>query len=118
MKSRSAESGQPPEIPLHIGCHFGDATRLDAGDSWIGRSIDLAQRIASAGEAGSLLVTENVLDASELAMYEFLPTGLHTLEGDHLPQRTLYKITPSPQNTAGGVGGRRTAETLFLAGVV
>ncbi len=116
-RSRSAQPGQPPELPLHIGCHFGDATRLDGGDAWIGRSIDLAQRIAGAAEAGSLLVTENVLDASDVAMYEFQPAGLHALEGDHLPQRALYRITASPQNAAGSVGERHTAETLFLAGV-
>ncbi|PKB71215.1 MAG: hypothetical protein BZY87_06675 [SAR202 cluster bacterium Io17-Chloro-G6] len=116
-KSRHVEPGQPPQLPLHIGAHFGDATELQGSDAWIGRSIDLAQRIAGAAEAGSLLVTENVLDASDVAMYEFQQAGLHALDGDHLPRRTLYRITPSPQNTAGGIGERNTAETLFLAGV-
>ena len=116
-KPPSAEPDRPAELPLRIGCHFGDATQLDGGDAWIGRSIDLAQRIAGASEAGCLLVTENVLDASDVAMYEFQQVGPHTLEGDHLPQRTLYRITPSPQNTPGGIGERHTAETLFLAGV-
>ncbi len=116
-KSQAAEPGQTPQLPLHIGCHFGDATQLEGGDAWIGRSIDLAQRIAGAADAGSLLVTENVLDASDVVAYKFEPAGLHTLEGDHLPQRALYKITSSPQNTPGGIGERHTAETLFLAGV-
>ena len=112
-----SQSAEPPELPLHIGCHFGDATRLEGGDAWIGRSIDLAQRIAGAADAGSLLVTENVLDASDVAMYQFHQAGLHALEGDHLPQRTLYRITTSPQNAPGSIGERHTAETLFLSGV-
>ncbi|MEE8465382.1 MAG: tetratricopeptide repeat protein [Dehalococcoidia bacterium] len=116
-KPQSAESERPLELPLHIGCHFGDATQLEGGDAWIGRSIDLVQRIAGAADAGSLFVTENVLDASDVAMYQFQPAGRHALEGDHLPQRTLYRITPAPQNTPGGAGERQTAETLFLAGV-
>ena len=116
-KPRSTGQGQRPGLPLHLGCHFGDATRLDGGDAWIGRSIDLARQIAGAAEAGSLLVTENVLDASDVAKYEFRPAGLHALGGDHLPQRALYRIGPSPQNATGVIGERQTAETLFLSGV-
>ncbi|NQW23363.1 MAG: tetratricopeptide repeat protein [SAR202 cluster bacterium] len=116
-KPRTTGQGQPPDLPLHLGCHFGDATRMDGGDAWIGRSIDLARHIAGAADAGTFLVTENVLDASDLAMYEFQQSGLHTLEGDHLPQRTLYSVTPSAQNAPGIIGERHTAETLFLAGV-
>ena len=116
-RSQSTGQEEPPDLPLHLGCHFGDATRLDGGDAWVGRSIDLAQRIAGAADAGSLLVTENVLDASEAAMYEFQPAGSHDLEGDLLPQRTLYRIIASPQMASGTIGERPTAETLFLAGV-
>ena len=114
---RSTGQEQPPELPLHLGCHFGDATRLDGGDAWVGRSIDLARRIAEAAEPGSLLVTENVLDASDVAMYEFQQAGVHVLEGDQLPQRTLYQITSSAQDALAGMGERDTAETSFLAGV-
>jgi len=112
---RTRATGDEPEsgLPLHLGCHFGDATRLDGGDAWIGRSIDLARRIAGAAEAGSLLATENVLDASDVAMYQFQPAGVHALDGDHLPQRTPYTITLSPHSAPGDVGERHTAETLF-----
>ncbi|MDA0263483.1 MAG: tetratricopeptide repeat protein [Chloroflexi bacterium] len=115
--SKFGSQEQLPRLPLRLGCHFGDATRLDGGDAWIGRSIDLARRIAGAADSGSLLVTENVLDASDVVMYEFESAGLHALEGDHLPQRTLYKIRPSPNHSPGNIGERHTAETLFLAGV-
>ena len=110
---RSTGQARSPDLPLHLGCHFGDATRLDGGDAWIGRSIDLVRRIA--GEAGpaAVLVTENVLDASDVAIYEFHPGGTHTLEGDHLPQRTLYEVTSSAPEAF----ERNTAETYFLAGV-
>ena len=116
-RSMPGEPGNPPHLPLHIGCHFGDATQLEGGDAWIGRSIDLAKRIAGVAEAGTLLVTENVLDASDVAMYEFRQAGRYALDGDHLPQRTLYGITSLPQSPAGAAGERTTAETLFLAGV-
>ena len=116
-KFRFTGQGRPPDMPLRLGCHFGDATRLDGGDAWIGRSIDLARRVAGAAEAGSLLVTENVLDASDVAMYDFQAAGPHALEGDHLPQRTLYRIDHSPRHTPGSIGERHTAETLFLSGV-
>ena len=72
---------------------------------------------AGAADAGTLLVTENVLDAADVAMFEFQPAGVHALEGDLLPERTLYSIRPSPRKPPGGVGERPTAETLFLAGV-
>ena len=116
-RSQPAGQGQTPDLPVHLGCHFGDATRLEGGDAWIGRSIDLARRIAEAAEPGALLVTENVLDASDVAMYEFQQVGSHALEGDQLPQRNLYQITSSGQAAISGVGERNTAETAFLAGV-
>ena len=102
-KSRSSGKGRPHDLPLHLGCHFGDVMRLDGGDAWIGRSIDLARRIAGAADAGSLLVTENVIDASDAAMYQFQQTGLHALEGDIFPERTLYRIIPSPQKAPGSI---------------
>ena len=116
-RSRPTGQVQALGLPLHLGCHFGDATRLEGGDAWTGRSIDLARRIAEAAEAGALLVTENVLDASDVALYEFQQMGVHTLEGDQLPQRTLYKITSSMQGTIAGAGERNSAEIFFLAGV-
>jgi len=52
-RSRPTGQAQAPGLPLHLGCHFGDATRLEGGDAWTGRSIDLARRIAEAAGAGA-----------------------------------------------------------------
>ena len=56
-KFRTTGQGPPPDLPIHLGCHFGDATRLDGGDAWVGRSIDLSRRIAEAAGPRALLVT-------------------------------------------------------------
>src|SRR5918996_705223 len=112
-----ATGQQTPELPLRVGCHFGECTELDA-QSWVGRAISLAKRVEGAAEPGCLHVTENVLGLIGLPVYAFEEAGRHALKGDHVAERELYRITAL--NTEALVERPRsemTAEAWFLRGV-
>ena len=80
------------QIPLRLGCHFGECTALEGADAWVGRGINLAKRVEGAAGPGNLFVTESVLELIDLPLYQFEETGTHSLKGDHLPLRTLYRL--------------------------
>ncbi len=50
----------PPSIPLRIGIHIGEVIR--EGDKIMGDGVNLASRIQSLGEAGSVLVSKEISD--------------------------------------------------------
>lgn len=79
-------------LSLRLGCHFGECTRMD-GEGWIGRCNAVAKRVETEAGPDSFLVTETVLDLLDLAVYEFEEAGTHTLKGDHLPHRVLYRVS-------------------------
>ena len=108
--------GMPP-IPLRIGCHFGECVPLE-NDAWIGRAISLAKRVENAALPDAVFATEGVLSVIDLPLYTFEDAGPHSLKGDHLATRTLYRIISvqeeallqrAPQDM--------TAEAWFLRGV-
>jgi len=80
------------DLRLRLGCHYGECTPLEQGASWIGRAIGLAKRVESAAEAGSLFITESVLELLDLALYAYETAGRFTLKGDHLSERILYRV--------------------------
>ena len=82
-----------PHMPLRLGCHFGECDRLEGGEAWIGRGINLAKRVEGAAKPDTLYVTENVLELVDLPSYDFEEAGSHELKGDHLRQRVLYRMT-------------------------
>ena len=102
-------------VPLAIGCHFGECTKIGDSDSWAGRGIDLARQVAGSSSPDTVTVTASVLDLLDLPMYRFEEAGDHQLEGDHLPSRPLFQIT-----VAGGGSAEveprdpTTAEAWFL----
>lgn len=81
-----------PEIPLRVGCHFGECTELHDPGAWIGRAVNLAKRVEDSAAPDTLLVTESVIDLIDLPFYDFEEAGKHALKGDHLPQRQLYRL--------------------------
>jgi len=106
-----------PHMPLRIGCHFGECTALE-GDAWIGRAINLAKRVEGAAEPDTLYVTETVLELIDLPLYEFEPTGGHSLKGDYLPERLLYRVTAVDQLALEGRASEElTADGWFLKGI-
>ncbi len=81
------------ELPLRLGCHFGECTPMPGGPGWIGRANAVAKRVESEAEPDSLYVTETVLDLLDLPIYRFDEVGPRTLKGDHLGRRVLYRIS-------------------------
>jgi tetratricopeptide (TPR) repeat protein len=100
--------------PMRVGCHFGECVALES-DAWVGRGIALAKRVESAAAPNSLYVTESVLSIVDLPLYAFEEAGSHVLKGDHLPSRTLYRITAIAAD--GAAPQEMTAERWFLRGV-
>lgn len=86
-------AGRVSHLPLRLGCHFGECTPMGDDEGWIGRGNAIAKRVESEAEPDSFYITESVLDLLDLPLYEFEETGSHTLKGDHLPQRVLYRLT-------------------------
>lgn len=82
-----------PHMALRLGCHFGECVKLGHGEDWVGRAINLAKRVEDAAEPDSVYVTENILELVDLPLYRYAEAGSHVLKGDHLPRRTLYRVT-------------------------
>jgi tetratricopeptide (TPR) repeat protein len=107
-----------PDLPVRVGCHFGECTRLSDADAWIGRAINVAKRVEAVSEPDSLFVTQMILELIDLPFYDFSEAGLYELKGDMIPQRTLYRII-SVNETAMAERqiSEMTAEDWFLKGV-
>ena len=108
-------SGRPQ---LRLGCHYGECTPLERGTSWIGRAIGLAKRVESSAAPGTLLVTETVLELLDLPVYFYEPAGRFALKGDHLAERSLYRvISVDRQATTSHAADQISAEEAFLRGL-
>jgi tetratricopeptide (TPR) repeat protein len=81
-----------PDLPLRVGCHFGECTELEDPGAWIGRAVNLAKQVEDSAAPDAMFVTESVIDLIDLPFYEFAAAGTHTLKGDHLPRRLLYRL--------------------------
>lgn len=107
-----------PHLSLRLGCHFGECTRLEGPEGWIGRGNAIAKRVESEADSDSLYVTAGVLDLIDLPLYEFEEVGTLALKGDYLPARTVYRIASFDQAAlAAKPGDELTAEDWFLRGV-
>jgi tetratricopeptide (TPR) repeat protein len=105
------------ELPLRVGCHFGECTQL-ADDAWIGRAVNLAKQVEDSAGPDSIFVSQAVMDLIDLPFYEFDDAGLVTLKGDFLDQRHLYRIASVDQTAmAERPLTDLTAEDWFLKGV-
>ena len=102
-------------VPLRLGCHFGECTQLEGSEAWIGRGINLVKQVAEAADPDALYVTGNVLDVVDLPLYQFQEAETRTLEGDHLPQRILYRATAFHKAALDSkLNEQLTAEAWFL----
>jgi Flp pilus assembly protein TadD/class 3 adenylate cyclase len=107
-----------PDLPVRVGCHFGECARLSDADAWIGRAINVAKRVEAGAEPDSLLVTQTILELIDLPFYDFSNFGLHELKGDMLPQRPLYRLLAVNEAAmAERQVSELTAEDWFLKGV-
>lgn len=105
------------ELPLRIGCHFGECTQL-ADDAWIGRAINLAKQVEGAAAADLFFATQTVIDLIDLPFYVLEEAGLHPLKGDFLSQRHLYRVISVDQTAfAERPAEERTAEDWFLRAI-
>jgi tetratricopeptide (TPR) repeat protein len=107
-----------PDLPIRVGCHFGECSQLADADAWIGRAINIAKRVEAVAEADSFFVTQTILELIDLPFYEFSEAGIHDLKGDLLSQRQLYRLL-SVDNVALAErpATELTAEDWFLKGV-
>jgi len=107
-----------PDLPVRVGCHFGECTRLSDADAWIGRAINVAKRVEAVSEPDSLFVTQMILELIDLPFYDFTEAGQHELKGDFVPQRALYRVfSVNEQAMAERQASEMTAEDWFLKGV-
>ena len=107
-----------PELALRLGCHFGECTRLDGDEAWIGRGNAVAKRVESQAPPGTLLVTESILELIDLPLYTFLEAGAYELKGDIIPRRLLYRLASFDEAAfARKPDAELTAEDWFLRGV-
>ena len=112
------EIHKAPDLPVRVGCHFGECTRLSDADAWIGRAINVAKRVEAVAAPDSLLVTQMILELIDLPFYDFSEAGLHELKGDMVPQRSLYRLLSVNETAmAERQVSELTAEDWFLKGV-
>jgi len=92
---RSREERGPlaglPHIPLRVGCHFGVCSPMGT-KGWIGRANAIAKRVESEADPDAFFVTESFLELLDLPVYEYDVVGPSRLKGDHLPERTLFRL--------------------------
>jgi Flp pilus assembly protein TadD len=107
-----------PQVPLRVGCHFGECSQIAEGEGWIGRGNAVAKRVETQAEPDTLLVTENVLDLLDVPLYETREVGERSLQGDHLAGRRLYHVTALHLDALQAKpAAELTAEDWFLRGV-
>lgn len=106
------------DLPVRVGCHFGECSQMEEEDAWVGRAINLAKRVESSAEPDSLFVTQTILELIDLPIYEFSEAGFFELRGDFLPARLLYRLSSVDRAAlAARSEDRLTAEDWFLKGV-
>src|SRR4029077_11948998 len=81
-----------PDLPIRIGCHFGECSQLGDADERIGRAINIAKRVEAVADADTLFVTQTVLELVDLPFYRYSEAGFYDLKGDFLPRRQLYQL--------------------------
>jgi tetratricopeptide (TPR) repeat protein len=107
------------ELPLRIGCHFGECTLMTENGDWIGRAINLAKRVEDTAMPDSLFVTQSVLELIDLPIYGFEEVGTFSLKGDFLPRRQLYRLISVDQDALVEKPVEElTAGDWFLRGVI
>ena len=47
-----------PDLPIRVGCHFGECSQLADADDWVGRAINLAKRVEAVAEVDALFYAE------------------------------------------------------------
>jgi Flp pilus assembly protein TadD/class 3 adenylate cyclase len=109
---------EAPDLPIRVGCHFGECSQLADADAWIGRAINVAKRVESVAEADTLFVTQTILELIDLPFYDFSEAGIHDLKGDFLSTRQLYQLLSVDHVAlAERPAEELTAEDWFLKGV-
>lgn len=89
---QSRLEGADGELRVRIGVHAGEPIR-DRQD-FIGRTVNLAERIMDRAGGGQVFVSEVVKDlAGPLKGFQYVDQGVHRLEGIAEPQR-LYAFQP------------------------
>jgi Tfp pilus assembly protein PilF/class 3 adenylate cyclase len=107
-----------PDLPIRIGCHFGECSQLADADDWVGRAINLAKRVEAVAEADALFITQTILELIDLPFYEFSEAGFHDLKGDFLQRRQLYRLLSVDQRAmAERPPEEMSSEDWFLKGV-
>lgn len=107
-----------PGLSIRLGCHFGECTRLEGEEAWIGRANAVAKRVESQAEPNTFYVTASVLDLIDLPLYSFAEAGPRELQGDFLPQRMLYRLLDfDEQSLEQKPELELSAEEWFLRGV-
>ncbi|SRR5579883_1640380 len=107
-----------PDLPIRLGCHFGECSQFEDADAWVGRAINIAKRVEAAAEPDTFFITQTVLELIDLPFYHFREAGLHNLKGDFLAQRQLYRMLAVDHKAlAERPPGELSAEDWFLRAV-
>jgi adenylate cyclase len=89
---------EPPFPSLHVGAHYG--TVLYREGDYVGGTINLAARVAAAGEAGQFLITEELRGtAGDLADADYAPLPPRRLKGIPNPIRLVEVRRRSPERS-------------------
>jgi adenylate cyclase len=82
MMGEVTDAGLPP---AHVGLHAGPV--VFQGGDYFGRTVNIAARIADYARPGELLVSQEVIDASDLPEVVFTAIGPVELKGMSQPLR-------------------------------
>ncbi|PCD65287.1 hypothetical protein CO651_26065 [Rhizobium phaseoli] len=117
QRRRHLTGGQANDLPIRVGCHFGECSRMHDDDAWVGRALNIAKRVESRAEPDTLFVTQTILDLIDLPVYLFQEVDVFELKGDFLPRRHLYRVVSVDRTAlAARSEERMTAEDWFLKG--
>jgi class 3 adenylate cyclase len=96
---------EAPQVPVRIGIHLGE---IRGDDNLVyGSALNVASRIESMGEAGSILISRNVMDSiSGKSNFAFTLLGAFTFKNVDLPIE-IYAVSnyglkiPDPETVSG-----------------
>ena len=127
QRRRHLTGGQANDLPIRVGCHFGECSRMHDDDAWIGRALNIAKRVESCAEPDTLFVTQTILDLIDLPVYLFQEVDVlaGADEKELAEERRCYEKAlelradyPEAHNNLGVIlkaaGDRTAAEVRYL----
>jgi len=111
----SAPSGH--RIGLRLAAHVGECAPISQRHGWLGPGVRTVRRLITKTPAHTLTITEGTLDLLPAAKYETEFMGRVALDGDHIRERSVYRVLRMAGTMDPSLSPHRRVQDIFLQAV-